>query len=189
MGLVTPTPQAQSKKVFLLLFVHKKKGLRLHFSIPALASSTPVMAGSPKLRACFLAAGAASRRGQGQGVSLQGYAWTFSSAFGLAAWFCGVAGFVTLTEITSPLAEVTVVVTVPSGAVVTAVVLADFVVEEADEALPAELKRLSADAALLLTALMVIDGLPKSVGSKNTVWLTSDCFAAGHRGATQARLR
>jgi hypothetical protein len=187
MGVTPPTPQVQSHKVFLLLFVHKKKGLRLHFSIPALASSAPKAAGM--LPGGRRAGGAASRRGQGQGVGLQGYAWTFSSPFGLAAWFCGVAGFVTLTEITSPLAEVTVVVTVPSGAVVTAVVLAGLVVEEADEALPAELKRLSADAALLLTALMVIDGLPKSVGSKNTVWLTSDCFAAGHRGATQARLR
>jgi hypothetical protein len=67
---------------------------------------------------------------------------------------------------TSPVAEVTVVVTVPSGAVATEVVSVDFEAEDEAEALPAELRRLSADAALLLTALMVIDGLPKSLRAK-----------------------
>jgi hypothetical protein len=124
--------------------------------------------------------------GQGQGA---GYAWTSSSAFGLAAWLGGVAGLVTVTEITSPLGDVTVVVTAPSGAVETLVLSAALAAEEAEAALPAELRRLNADAALLATGLRVINGLLKSVGSKNTDWLTSACFAAGQRGATQARLR
>jgi hypothetical protein len=62
------------------------------------------------------------------------------------------------------------------------VVSAEFELDDADEALPAELRRLSADAALLAVlpkALMVIDGLPKSLRSKNTVWLTSGCLATG----------
>jgi hypothetical protein len=44
-GAMLPPPQAESHKVFLLLFVHKKKGLTLFLNISALASNVRVMAG------------------------------------------------------------------------------------------------------------------------------------------------
>jgi len=111
--------------------------------------------------------------GQGQLIG-RFYTLTSSNAFGLAGWLDAVAGLVTVTEITSPFAAVTVVVTVPSGAVVTVVVSAEADDDGEDEAPPAELNRLRAVAAPLPTAPMVMMGLLKFAASLGIDWLTSD---------------
>jgi hypothetical protein len=121
---------------------------------------------------------------------------------GLAGWLDAVAGLVTVTEMTSPFAAVTVVVTVPSGAVVTVVVsLADELADELedelddeladaeeDEALVAGFKMLSALAALLLMAPIVIAGSPALCRQPGHGLVNKRYFAAGHSAARQAKL-